>query len=428
MVLLDPQERLNLHSEVRDQDPDVWEPACHRLGELAATDQVAYKGLCELLLSSVPELRLKGLVALRFMAPTKPDDVLGFLTDLVDESRRNFDPIMLDTAFFVFTALPGQLGRDAVAEYLKDESESVRSGATAALAFWSDWPDGTLTSLAQDSSLLVRASLITALPEIQDSADKRRAIELLHQQSEPELAELLAELSAPPSEDLDLPVFEALTETEARDLMVSAAPQPVLTAQLEQSLADEPKKTLDFLRKWIEAPGATMVLNQLGDLSRERSFGVLLKSWAFLISPPKALSDLDATLALLGILDEEPESQDLTALRAFVLTCAEAIEAECIEDMVCWSGFEQTEIGEFDLSLHPRAWESLGKLSKVASEFEGMSLFRMSTLVSELEKLKHRIEDRCPRPERNLLLRVVETWRQIVEKESLNLMGGGSVG
>ncbi|HIB68749.1 MAG TPA: hypothetical protein EYO33_27570, partial [Phycisphaerales bacterium] len=137
MPALSPQERDSLHREVRDRDPNIWEPACQRLGQLAATEQAAYTTLCDLLLSAVPELRLRGLVSLRTLAPVQPEKVLSFLTDRVDEARITYDPVILDAIFFVFAALPNQFGQNAVSDYLSDDADVVRAAAAAALPFWS---------------------------------------------------------------------------------------------------------------------------------------------------------------------------------------------------------------------------------------------------------------------------------------------------
>ena len=95
LVTLDAGERESLYRDLREQDPEVWEPACHRLGEMAGSDKLAYRTLCDLLLSNAPELRLRGLVALRILAPSKPIDVGRFLTDRVAEARLKNDPVLL---------------------------------------------------------------------------------------------------------------------------------------------------------------------------------------------------------------------------------------------------------------------------------------------------------------------------------------------
>ena len=225
MLLRDASERDSLYRDLREQDPDIWEPACHRLGEMAAADKVAYRVLCDLLLSSAPELRLRGLVALRILAPAKPVEVGRFLTDRVAEARVQYDPVLLDVTFFAFTALPKQAGKDLVAGYLTDPHEGIRAAAAAALCFWPDWPTGTLEKMAGDSSLDVRAGLITALAELEDSTERSRALEILKRSNEPLLEELLGELdqdkSASPQPSSDSgghrsPRTSALTRPGAR--------------------------------------------------------------------------------------------------------------------------------------------------------------------------------------------------------------------
>ena len=433
LVLLDSKARESLHRDIRDQDPEVWVPACHQLGESAARDQSAYNALCELLVSPLSELQLKGLVALRTMAPAKPEEVLMFLADRVDEARTHYDPVLLDAVFFAFTALPDQLGRKAVEIYLKDPDEGVRSAAAASLGSWSVWPDGTLLNLAHDSSVLVRAGLIASLAELDDSSDRTRAIDALQENPEPYLEALLEDLFEnlpdPPAGSAPGP----LNSDEARLLLNESHTRPVDLARYEQMLAEDPAQSLGLLRLSLEQATLSGLLGALSEVSRDISLAALFRVWLSIAEVEPESSARDLLLQLLGILQEESVHPDLQNLRDFVKACAEAADCAGSSDLVAWSAHRhvvcaqelQRTADDPSEFVALEAWQALDTLANIAGEFQNRSLFQLSSLQSELTELSFDIESACPRPERDLLLALTAHWKKIIQSELDDLMGGG---
>ena len=432
MLLRDASERDALYRDLREQDPDIWEPACHRLGEMAASDKVAYRVLCDLLLASAPELRLRGLVALRILAPAKPVEVGRFLTDRVAEARIQYDPVLLDVTFFAFTALPKQAGKELVANYLTDPHEGIRAAAAAALCFWPDWPSGTLEKIARDSSLDVRAGLITALAELEDSPERSRAVGILKQSGEPLLAALLEELeqdtlSFPPD-----PVPVALDSLQIDQLLHNSRPTPVDIARLEQALSEDPERGLSLVRRGIDAPGSSVVLQQLSDLCRDNGLGTLFRTWGAVLRL-RYLPAKEFLLGVLGILEGHSEDQFLLPLREFLKTCVQAVDGETTLDLVAWCYNRQVSNAAVavwnpalrnGLALDKEAQEWLDALSRAGAEFEGTSLFQLSNLKTELTRLTSRFQTSCARPERDIVAAVVNEWQRVLDRDIEQMMGG----
>jgi hypothetical protein len=432
LVVLDAAERESLYRDLREQDPDLWEPACHRLGEMAGSDKLAYRTLCDLLLSQAPELRLRGLVALRILAPEKPLEVGQFLTDRVAEARVSNDPVLLDMTFFAFTALPKQAGKDFVRGYLTDPHEGIRAAAAAAVCFWSDWPDGTLARLAQDSSVNVRAGLITALSEFKDSPDRSQAISILKSAGDPLLKELLEELDQEAVAYPADPTPVALNRTEIASLLKSARPTSVQVARMEQALDEDPETCLALVRDGLDLAGCVAVLQQLGDLCRDNGLGTLLRTWSG-IRRLRYLPAQEFLLSVLGILEGYSDDDFLLPLREFLKSCVQAVEGGTTLDLVAWSYDRQVsnaakalgDTAELDgLALAPEGPTWLDILARTGAEFEGTSLFQLSHLNTELARIGDEIGKGCPRPERELLLSVVSEWQRILSHDIEQMMGG----
>jgi hypothetical protein len=433
LLVLEAGERESLYRDLREQDPELWEPACHRLGEMAASDKLAYRTLCDLLLAKVPELRLRGLVALRVLAPAKPVEVGKFLTDRVAETRVHNDPVLLDMIFFAFTALPKQAGKQLVGGYLTDPHEGIRAAAAAAVCFWSDWPEGTLAKLAQDHSVDVRAGLVTALGELKDSADRDRAISILKSADDPILRELLDELDQETLPFPPDPYASALDSVQITSLLESPRPTSVEIARMEQALEEDPETGLSLVRQGLDLPGCTAVLQQLSDLCRDNGLGTLLRTWASILRlrylPPK-----EFLLAVLGTLEGYSDDDFLLPLREFLKACVQAVDGDTTVDLVTWSYNRQVSnaakalwnpamLSGLALASEGQNW--LDTLSSTGAKFEGTSLFQLSNLSSEIVRISIEIGNDCPRPERDLLAAVVAEWQRVLKHDIEQMMGGG---
>jgi hypothetical protein len=399
---------------------------------MAGSDKLAYRTLCDLLLSNAPELRLRGLVALRILAPSKPIEVGRFLTDRVAEARLKNDPVLLDVTFFAFTALPQQAGKQLVSGYLTDPHEGIRAAAAASVCFWSDWPAGTLTRLAQDPSVNVRAGLVTALGELRDSPDKEQAISLLKAAADPLLKDLLDELN---HETLPFPADPypvALDTAQITSLLENARPTSVDIVRMEQALEDDPETGLALVRQGLDLPGCTAVLQQLSDLCRDNGLGTLLRTWSG-VQRMRYLPPQEFLLRVLGILEGYSDDDFLLPLREFLKACVQAVEVGRTVDLVAWSYNRQVSNAAMalwnpamlgGLALAPEAQNWLDTLARTGAEFEGTSLFQLSHLNAEITRLSTDINNDCPRPERDLLLAVVSEWQRVVSQDLNQMMGG----
>lgn len=423
-----------LHREVRDPEPEVWEAACHRLGELAVRDQAAYRALCDLLLSSLSELRLRGLVALRILAASKPREVVGFLTERVAEAKTNYDPILLDATFFAFTSLPGQIGQKLVANYLKDPFEGVRAAAAAALGFWSDWPPGTFQELARDSSPLVRAGLISALEEMKPSQERQLAVEILLADSDPCLASLLSELKGQsPKGEFVFKKTEPFGFAQARAALHSERTDFSTVAQFEPWLRNDPETGLGLLRNGLNVGKGGSLLGPLSDACRSGELATLLRAWTRIVTDQEQVTPEELLLQVAGILEQNPSSRLLSPFREFVGACTRACDCAASAEMIAWSCTQQVTRAARNLwdpetlkgiSVSPQAQTSLEKLAVLGSEFEGDGLARLSRFEGKLGRLQHEVEKNCPRPERDLLGVVFKKWRRLLEDRLRSVAGG----
>lgn len=423
-----------LHREVRDSEPDVWEAACHRLGELAVHDQSAYRALCDLLLSSLPELRLRGLVALRILAYSKPREVIGFLTERVAEADRNYDPILLDATFFAFTSLPGQLGQKLVAGYLNAPFEGTRAAAAAALGFWTDWPAGTLLQVAQDSSSLVKAGLITSLEEMKPSAERQAAIEHLLSDPDPALKPLIGELVQPaPESAYAFRDREPFGFVQARAAVHSQETDFPTIARLEEWLANDPETGLGLLRNALNVGKGSVLLGRLSDACRSSELSTLLRAWSRIVTSSEANGSEELLLQVTGILEQNPSSRLLLPFREFVKACTRACDCAASAEMIAWSCTRQVAQAARNLwdpdalkglSVSPPAQVFLEELAALGCEFENQSLAQLSRFEGSLGRLQHEMERACPRPERDLLGVVFRRWQRLLDSELHAIVGG----
>ena len=436
MPTLTPEQRDTLHREVRAVDPDVWEPACQRLGELAAFEQEAYTALCDMLLSSSAELRLRGLVALRTLAPVRPDDVSSFLAARVEESRTLYDPILLDAILFVYAALPNEVGQPLVQGYLSDSSEVVRAAAAAALPFWSNWPVGTLTRLAQDPSSLVKAGLLTALAHLEEGGEKAQASEILSQCQDPHLRGLLEELHNGPVGGKPNLWPEPLEEKEVDEILHSRRELPVRLTRLGQSLSTDPESTLRQIREGLSEPKMERFLEELSELAGEPELSGLLRAWSRMVGGSGGGTSASWMLGVLGCLEAGPEVSIQLPLQEFVKACYQAADCRDVDSLLTWCCAHQVNLATLSvwnpeqlqgLSLAPEAQQCLSDLAELGVNFQDSSLVQFSHFEQELEQFSDRLIGECPLPERFLVRAVVEEWQTLLERETEQMMGGGEL-
>ncbi|MEW6284221.1 MAG: hypothetical protein AB1758_36745, partial [Candidatus Eremiobacterota bacterium] len=159
----EPDHLLQAERLVRDQNRSVWEAACRAVGRRAHSEPAAGSMLGDLLTSPVMEMRLRGLVALGALAPYRPDEVLEFLQQRLEEAAWNPDPVLLEAILTLLPQLPEGQGIDLMATALEDGRDPVRAAAAGALVHWQSWPWASLVRLVTDPSLIVRASMVKVL-------------------------------------------------------------------------------------------------------------------------------------------------------------------------------------------------------------------------------------------------------------------------
>lgn len=396
-------------------------------------DQQAYRALCDLLLSSLPELRLRGLVALRILAFSKPKEVIGFLTERVAEADLNYDPILLDATFFAFTSLPDGLGQKLVTDYLQAPFEGTRAAAAAAIGFWQEWPEGTLIRAAQDESSLVKAGLITALEEMKPSAERKAAIEQLLRDPDPSLKPLVRELIQPePEASYAFVAKEPFGFIQARAAVHSEKVALPTVVRLEEWLSEDPETGLGLLRNALNVGKGNVVIGLLSDACRSSELSTLLRAWSRIVTTPEPEASEELLLQVAGILEQNPLSRLLLPFREFVKACANACDCAASVEMIAWSctrQIAQTARNLWDpdalkgFSVSPPAQAFLEKLATLGCEFENQSLAQLSRFEGNLARLQHEMERGCPRPERDLLRIVFLRWQRLLDSELHSLMG-----
>jgi len=425
---------LELYRRVRESQRAVWEPASIALGELSAEDPEAFATLRELLISAVPELRIRGVVGLGALATARPAEVGAFLEDRLNERSSVDDPILLDAILCSAARLPGTEGGAFFGRCLADPRAALRAAALSALEHRSRWPMDRLKALAQDPAVEVRSALALLLaPRAQDPT-VFEILGTLVQDSEPLVrAAVAAGLGEDTSQTRFLRMtLEADAEEGVRQALGVSLPRASTLREdpelpglqtalgLEAEIDAEPSQTLDLLRPWLGRSGTLSLLKALGELCRDPQAGCLVRGMHVLL----ASSEEDygtRVLRMLGIMEGAPAGSAAAELRSLVAICLGLYEAETIEELVAWSG--TVPIGQA-ASLDPSAWEVMEKLARFCRGLgPSPGLLPLSKAVANVENLLQ-IGDNCLRPESELLRPALEKAVDILSGHLNHLMSG----
>ncbi len=425
---------MELYRRVRESQRAVWEPASIALGEQSAENPEAFATLRELLISAVPELRIRGVVGLGALAPARPAEVGAFLEDRLTERSSVEDPILLEAILCSAARLPGSEGGAFFGRCLTDPRPSLRAAALSALEHRSRWPMDRLQGLAQDPSPEVRSALALLLaPRAQDPT-VFEVLGTLVQDGDPLVR---AAVAAGLGEDSSQTRFLRMTlEADPEEGVRQALGVPVPRAStlredperpglqtalgLEAEIDADPTQALDLLRPWLGRAGTLNLLKALGELCRDPQAGWLVRGLHVLL----ASSEEDygtRVLRMLGILQDAPAGSAAAELKCLVSMCLGLYEAESIEELAAWAG---TVPPANAVALDPPAWEVMEKLARFCRGLgSSPGLLPLSKAVANVENLLQ-IGDSCLRPESELLRPALEKAVDILSGHLNQLMSG----
>lgn len=430
---------------VRDVHRSVWEAACQAVGRRAHDEAAAAQLLGELLTSPVMEMRLRGLVALGALAPNRPEEVLSFLEQRLEEAAYHTDPVLLEGILSLLPLVPEGRGIDLMAAALEDDRDAVRAAAAGALIHFQNWPWASLVRLVTDPSVIVRASMVQVLARFVPQDEALQALALLAGAPEAPLRELVArELPRSKPEvqfllgnlanDADPRVREAaLTDNPAGEPL--ARPEPVLgelllephpglvaATALENRIDAQPEQALEILRPLLAKPGMLVTLALLGEMARNISNRLLCRALHALFST-RTEEPARRLLRMLGILTEETGDGPGGQLKRLVWLSIQAFDADSLEKVILWG--RRIERGEAD-GLHPAAQRFLSQLGRMARNLDdGFGMVALAQAGSELTALNSDLSSLAD-PEREILQIVIEKWREFFSEGMQELLVGAS--
>lgn len=430
---------------VRDVHRSVWDAACQAVGRRAHDEAAAAQLLGELLTSPVMEMRLRGLVALGALAPNRPEEVLSFLEQRLDEAAYHTDPVLLEGILALLPLVPEGRGIDLMASALEDERDAVRAAAAGALIHFGDWPWASLVRLVTDPSVNVRASMVQVLSRFVPQDEALQAMALLAGAPEPELRELVARelprnvaqvqfllgsLANDPEPRVreaavtDNPAGEPLPRPEPvlGELLLEPHPGLVAATALENKMDANPEGALEVLRPLLAKPGMLATLGLLGEMARNVSNRLLCRSMHALFST-RTEEPARRLLRMLGILTEETGNGPGGQLKRLVWLCIQAFDADSLEKIILWG--RRIERGEAE-GLNPGAHRILSQLGRLARNLDdGFGMVALAQAGSELTGLTADLSSLAD-PEREILQMVLDKWREFFSEGMHELLVGAS--
>lgn len=430
---------------VRDVHRSVWEAACQAVGRRAHDEVAAAQLLGELLTSPVMEMRLRGLAALGALAPNRPEEVLSFLEQRLDEAAFHTDPILLEGILALLPLVPEGRGIDLMASALEDEREGVRAAAAGALIHFQSWPWASLVRLVTDPSVNVRASMVNVLARFVPQDEALQALALLAAAPESPLRELVARelprnvpqvqyilgsLANDPDPRVreaaltDNPAGEPLERPEPSigDLLLEPHPGLVAATALENRMDANPDGALEELRPLLAKPGMLVTLGLLGEMARNVSNRLLCRALHALFST-RTEEPARRLLRMLGILTEETGNGPGGQLKRLVWLSIQAFDADSLEKIILWG--RRIERGEAE-GLNPSAHRLLSQLGRMARNLDdGFGMVALAQAGSELTALTAELSSLAD-PEREILQIVIEKWREFFSEGMHELLVGAS--
>ncbi|GMU57609.1 MAG: hypothetical protein AMXMBFR33_67550 [Candidatus Xenobia bacterium] len=430
---------------VRDVHRNVWDAACQAVGRRAHGEVAAAQLLGELLTSPVMEMRLRGLVALGALAPNRPEEVLSFLEQRLEEAAWHPDPVLLEGILALLPQVPEGRGIDLMAAALEDDRDAVRAAAAGALIHFQSWPWASLVRLVTDPSIIVRASLVHVLARFVPQDEAVQALALLAAAPEaplrelvarelprnrPEVQFLLGSLAADSEPRVreaaltDNPAGEPLPRPEPvlGELLLEPHPGLVAATALEAKLDANPDQALETLRPLLAKPGMLATLALLGEMARNISNRLLCRALHALFSS-RTEEPARRLLRMLGILTEETGDGPGGQLKRLVWLAIQAFDADSLDKIIVWG--RRIERGEAE-GLNPSAYRLLAQLGRVARNLdEGFGMVALAQAGSDLQSLSTELAHLTD-PEREILQMVLDRWREFFSEGMHELLVGAT--
>lgn len=348
-----------LRLESRALSPAVWRPAVCKLVEESARSQRAYDFLREIVLSSEPELRYRGVVGLQQAAAGDPETILDFLRDRWEEEDTLADPVLLEALTQTCLELPLSSLSPVLQDIWAQAPVSLRSSLVAV-----SWKASAEELALRDPSPRVRAHLALHLVEQIDQPRALAVLQGLARDPEREVRAALAvglagmaTSSAHPrhalSQTADFQALHRILERDS-DLSVSdlanhisrpaTSPRPTHTTnalQLASELDRQPATSLQKLSPWLRKAGALHRLKTVAEFSCNPEVAQTARVLAVLCDD--SVSYEEKLLRSIGILKDvagdsvSPAAGPvLVELRALAQLCLHLVEFGQIEDVSEW--------------------------------------------------------------------------------------------
>lgn len=439
-----------------DPSPERWKPAVTSLvQELSSSGEAgrgARQNFKQLLWSEQPELQLRGIFGLQFLAKADSDAVAEFVADSWRDPANQRDPVKLYQlskccaemrpevlARLLELAWNEELPLDVALSTIelvvslcltKNEStlleqlishpeEQVRARVAMELLEQVDFdrqPSSLISTLKQ--SLRVLAS--DPIREVRASLASVLTLKLMS----PTTAALgsgsfLAQLAESMNADADEQVRSLLRSVQvAKRTQESEGPGESLAVAAQ--LSGEPETSLSNLAPWMRTAGAFHRLKSIGDFSSSLEVTATANALAALVN-----GEVDFSERLLGCIgylraygrEKEPPRQEvLSELKDLAKLCLAVVEAPSLIELSDWatSVLESADTPEF---AHLDA-EDLFLLLEILSNWRANG---PSWLRTELQQLLNRADQHLL-PERELLEPVLRHLSEVISDEWENLL------
>ncbi|MBM3464841.1 MAG: hypothetical protein FJX76_22310 [Armatimonadetes bacterium] len=384
-----------LHRLVRDARRDVREAACEALGRLAAEDGQATAMVQSLLDCPVPELRLRGVTALRALAPSRPADVAAFVQLVVSAS--DIDPIFLEAVASLLPALPREFACSELNAWLRDERPSVRAAAAASLSGWGFSTPGTLLALARDPAPYVRAALATSLSALGQDEEVLEAWRLLAQSPEDYVRAFVAE------------EMRAQGLAEVKPAALPSMQKIGVDAMIALEAALEPSDDAGMapLFEKLDGPDGIEVLHAISWLARDTAVS------ATCVAVHALLAGGTDRLSVARLALTDARAPYVESLRGFITLCEQAQMAATPAAVQRWAYAASQQVHAVPCAM---AQSALAGLIEVGAFFpyDGAAA-ALSEAAAGVEDLVRQAQTALPAPERAVLRAVLDAWTEILD-------------
>jgi hypothetical protein len=385
----------DLRRRLRSRDGEIWEAACRELG--MSLEREAPSLIDELLRSTLPELRVRGLMCLQARAWILPEEVDARLKRMLDAGEEP-DAIMMIAVLQAAGALDDFWSLPLIRRCADDERPAVRAAAANMLGRSEPLESELAPLLATDPSPLVRAATAASLSALEPSSERQRLLEQIARSSESYVA-ALALGGAPAAEASNLRAGEAFRLP------------PQLTFEFVAALAEqldaEPALVWEVLSPHLSGELDPALLHLLSELVSDEHLVVFCRGLEALLSSRG--SGLEKLQASIDILHSDASFVPTFDLCAFLIQCNYGLSVNDTHDMLEWIVDMQERVGASVISLQ--------------SLYDAVACGDASAAIdATMQQVRQCMAVPYQRP----FLWVLERWFDVFESSMTDFFGGDS--